>query len=284
MNGSGHAVAHYARGHVGRAGPMALRIALAGLDRHVADRNLVDAAWTAAGVAVAIGEVFDEARAIGGRAIVDVTFALHARLGLSHAAPPTPFIELIALDPYMEWLAPRLEAGAPWRPILARWIETINERLTLHRYGTPAQRRIHAQDLIGAPLAALLEPTAALLELADPMLAFQDLIDADRFGARGWNRIDLPDANRIGGFYGLSDEVRPPSPEHIGAVAARTAEQLAPYAAAPFPPHIQAWVRATIGLVREALLRRAAEGAWPEWPVAEPGWLDRLQSWIRGGK
>lgn len=282
MSGPGHAVASYARGHVGRAGPIALRIALAEMDRKITDSNLIDEAWSAAGVAVAIAESFDEARAIGGRAIIDVTFALHTRLGLSRTAPPTPFIELISLDPYMEWLAPRMKEDSPWRPIVARWIEAINERLTMHRYSAPHHRMRHAFDLIVAPLEKIIEPTHEMIKLAELFVAFQDLIDAETFIARGWNRIDLPDFERIGGFFGLSDSAHPPSMEHIGEMATRLADSLSEIKIEP-ADEIGAWIVELIAFMTDVLKRRAAEGAWPEWPVAEPGWLDRLYSWLRGG-
>lgn len=287
MSGAGHGVANYARGHVGRAGPIVLRIALAEMDKNISDANIIHEAWSAAGFAVAIGEVFDEARAIGGRAIVDVTFALHTRLGLSRTAQPTPFIELIALDPYMEWLAPRMIEGSPWRPVVARWIETINERLTMHRYGSRHRRRGHARDLIAAPFAALLKTklTPELIDRVEPMLAFQDLIDAEGFIARGWNRIDLSDPDRIGGFYGLSDEARPPSMEHIAEAAREVANDMEKYSASSLAPEINTWITETIGFARDALIRRADVGSWPRWPVAEPGWLERVHAWLRrGGK
>lgn len=281
MSGTRTAVANYARGHVGRAGTIALRIALAEMDKKVFDQNLLDEAWTAAGVAVAIGEVFAEARAIGGRAIVDVTFALHTRLGLSRTAPATPYLELIALDPYMEWLAPKMKEGSPWRPVVARWIETINERLTMQRYATDAHRRLHAHDLITAPLAVIVAPTEAMIDVAELMLALQDLIDAERFIERGWNWIDLPGPDQLGGFYALSDSARPPEVKHIGEVAAEVAKKLDQHLGSQFPPELGEWICETIGIARDALNRRAAEGKWPEWPTSEPGWLERVHAWLR---
>ncbi|MCE5230982.1 hypothetical protein LLG95_15495 [bacterium] len=271
-------LALYARGHVNRVGPIPLHVALSELEKS-APAAIADDAWSAAGVAVAIAEAFDEARAIGGRAITDVTFALHTRLGLSRTAPPTPYIQLVSLDPYMEWLTPRMAEGSPWRPIVARWIDIINERLTMHRYADRAHRRRHARDLIAAPLAALAntEPADPLIDFAEHALTFYDLLLADAFATRGWNRIDLPAADQLGGFYSLADEARPPEPAHIASMVAALSEEL--NSAPTVSPALDPWLARITSLMREALAHRAA-GSWPDWMFTQPGFLDRLRSWL----
>ncbi|MEN6626203.1 MAG: hypothetical protein ABFD69_08270 [Candidatus Sumerlaeia bacterium] len=264
----------YARGHVGRVGPIPLRIALTELEK-TAPAGLADEAWCAAGVGCAVAEAYDEAREIGGRAIVDVTFALHTRLGLSRTAPATPYIQLVSLDPYMEWLTSRMKEGAPWRPVVGRWIEIMNERLTLHRYNDREHRRRHARDLIAAPIAILAETEATpeLIDLAELALAFGDLAGAEEYAGRGWNRVDQPGADRIGGFYGLADEARPPEPARIAQAAADLAGRLQTAATPALSPELGPWLEKMCSLMRQALTARAAEGQWPDWMAEQPGWL-----------
>lgn len=271
----------YARGHVGRVGPIPLRIALTELEK-TAPAALADEAWCAAGVGCAVAEAYDEAREIGGRAIVDVTFALHTRLGLSRTAPATPYIQLVSLDPYMEWLGPRMAEGAPWRPVVGRWIEILNERLTMHRYSGPDHRRLHAHDLIAAPIAILakIEMNEELMDFAERALAFCDLVDAEVFAAHGWNRIELPSEDQIGGFFGLADEARPPDHDHIAASAAMLAQAIRTSPVDSFSPDSESWNNQIISLMLEALTSRYYKGVWPDWMKAEAGWLERLRNWV----
>lgn len=268
----------YARGHVGRVAPIPLRIALTELDES-APPGLADEAWCAAGVACAIAEAFDEARTIGGRAIVDVTFALHTRLGLSATAPATPFIQLVSLDPYMEWLEPRMKDGLPWRPVVACWIETLNERLTMHRYPIDKHRQLHAYDLIAAPLLVLVETESdALFDFVDRAIAFYDLFTAELYAQRGWNRIHLPSVDKLGGFYGLADEARPPTPAHIREMAAALAAQLQPLPA--ISPELDPCLNQLCSLMRHALESFSTTGQWPDWMSDQTNWFDRLRAWL----
>ncbi len=274
---SRRAAAHARRALAGGVPPLSW--ALAELERAGAPAGLAEEAWTAAGAAWAIADALARGRAVSGRAVVDVTFALHARLGLMRHGPATPHLELRALEPYMDWLGPRLAEGSPWRELAGRWVEIFNERLTLHRYAHPGHRRRQARDLVARPLALLAGAGAAPEELADRLLAYWDLRRAEADAAAGWNRVELPGGDSMGGFFGLSDQARPPGAERLRALAAELAERIAREPAPAPTPALAGWARALEERMAAELAEYGARGRWPADPAPAGGKTCGIRSW-----
>ena len=270
MTASGAGAAAYARGHLRRAPRPFLRLALEQLDRTSLPAEVIADAWAAAGVGLAFAEILEDAAKMGGRSIVDVTFALHARLGLAASASPPEGLRLVALDPYAAWLERRTLPDSPWRRPFGRWIDLLNERLTLHRYTNPEHRSRHARDLLALPLLTLAraidpaaEPSPALLQFCDRLLALWDLSRSAEHALHGWNRVAPPDPDRIGGFYGLSDEAVPPEPAALRAAAESLMQA---FQAGPPPtllPAFDPWLATLRSLAIDMLASVARGAAWP---------------------
>ncbi len=228
----------------------------------------VDTAWALAALAREMAGALAAAQQTGGRPVVELVFALHRRLGHGVATPaPAPTIDLApvlrGLAPYEAWLARLTADSPPWRAALMRWIDVLSERLTMHRYPDPYRRRQHAHALLGRPLELLAAPAVGAAEI-DPvalaLLRFWDLARARAYAGRGWNRLDSP-ADRLGGFYGLADEARPPTPEEIRSAAAALHAELN----GEWP----AWAEPLRADLQAATASYLESNRWPAWTTAD---------------
>jgi hypothetical protein len=191
-------------------------------------------AW--AGALAAIATALERSFQNSGSEVRDLILRLHEQLSGRSIPPgsaPSP-----ELAPFLPWMKTRLEETSdPVSPriVLMQWIDTASERLTLRRYHRPDLPAHHARTLLLAPVrhlgsGILSKPANAderqLIspeqdtderdkELALVFLRFVDLLDADRLGIQGKNRILPPDAMEFGGFYGISENVQPPDDEEL---------------------------------------------------------------------
>ncbi len=189
-------------------------------------------AW--AGTLASIATALEKAFQHSGAEVRDLILRLHQFLSdpplsrTSSSAPP-PCEELA---PFIAWLESRLSdssAHPPARIVLLQWIDIASERLTLRRYHREDLPAHHAKTLLLAPLRYLggivhapdsratgnEESREREAELALVFLRFVDVLDAERLGQQGKNRVSPPDAMEFGGFYGISENVQPPSSEEL---------------------------------------------------------------------
>lgn len=182
-----------------------------------------------AGFFAEIGLALNEAYSRTGEELRDLIWALHRFLKDSSAPAPT------ALEPYAAWHRLWIGVEDQWRrAVIHNWIDAANERLTMQAYHRADQRRRHALALIAGPMAMLgvcpresaADPRGEVACLAELVLRFFDLLDAERQAAIGRNRIAAPRADGFGGFYALAAEARPPSAEDIVAAALALADDI----------------------------------------------------------
>ena len=235
--------------------------------------------WAAAGLGLALQRELAGRFVRAGREVTEAIFALHDWFSPTPLAPRE--LALPALEPYRAWLAEL--AGGPqaalWRAVWMGWLEVHTERLTLHRYSDRRHRRAHVQKLLTAPVAAWSalcrsetlapEQRSALTEAGELLLSYVDLCDAKRAATRGWNRIDVPEqATRMGGFYGLGDEARPPD---AAALAESARELLAAFAAfdpatlGVYDPMLIAIFTQAQSRLERSLRRFVRSGHWQPW-------------------
>ena len=292
-------VVRHARHTLNRRGPQPLVRALRRLDKTPVERATADLVWLVAGLGWAFAETLNRAHSTAGRAVVELIFTLHARLG--HGAPPAQTdarlnASLARLKPYEPWIEEYVGSGSLWRPVLIRWVDILSERLTMHRYGDAGRRRLHAEALLAVPLRLIfgldteperLKGTAqqeALTAFCEQVLAFWDLTRAETQSSLGWNRIEPPAADQIGGFVGLADEARPPTPETVRRTAG---EMAAAIQAAPSPrpdESLDAWLDDLSVQMQAALKQYAATGYWPPGigPADGGGMWNRFRDLFRG--
>lgn len=212
------------------------------IDRLAEGHESPDEVLACAGALAALALELDRTFNQAGSEVRDLILRLHDFLGAPSDAsapgpavlPPLPFPEFEAFAP---WLRRRLSlppsappAGLAPRLVFLQWIDVASERLTLRRYHRPDLPSHHASTLIARPVLMLgvadPEPTAAgasphhgpIEEIALIVLRFVDLLDAERLGAQGKNRAAGYAPADMGGFYGVSENVQPPTREILDAL------------------------------------------------------------------
>lgn len=231
-------------------------------------------AW--AGSLAAIATDLEQAFLESGTEVRDRILGLHAMLSggeVSREALPGR-----ELEPFLPWLIPYLESSpdspSP-RIVLMQWIDVASERLTLRRYHRPDLPAHHARTLIvvpartlGIPLAPPEDEKSAAresgatreTEIALALLRFVDLLDAGRLSAQGKNRISAPDTGEFGGFYGVSENVQPPSTRELEAEMAELQQDLAQLLEiSGLAPAVQVMLED----MKRALRGREERGSWP---------------------
>ena len=261
------------------AGPLvqALRLldkSAAGGEETVAE-SAREIAWTAAGLGHELSHALSVAHRQTGRLVVDLVFTLHSRLGQgSPPAQPHPRLEefLSPIAMYDPWIRSVAESRSPWRPVLIRWVDVMSERLTMHRYTDPRRRRLHAEALLLRPLRLFFNEAArtdeaTVIETAfcEHLLAFWDLTQAERQREWGWNRVEAPQDPRMGGFYGLADEARPPTPEALRKAAGELAAVLESEISRPSSGVMRHWPASLRDQMQPTLEQYARTGRWPSW-------------------
>lgn len=289
-----------ARKMLERQGAPPLTSALRLLEEVQVERAVADKLWTVAGVGIAFSGMLHEAQATSGRRVIDTIFALHALLAPESAQPsaelaPSLFMHL---EPYLPWLRSMARTHTDWRSLWMRWIDTLSERLTMHRYGDRGRRRLHARVLLAEPLMLIqaesgcmagAQADADLIAFCETSLGFWDLIHAPADAAKGWNRIALPGENQMGGFFGLGDEARPPDEDDICRGAEGLLAGLLESCCTPLPlpgqagaDPLAAWIQRLQNELFKALELYLQTGLWPEWTQkpanqCRNGFLQRLK-------
>lgn len=224
-----------------RAGRRALALSLPPaflrwIDRLAGEHDSPEEVLALAGALAAIALEFEQSFARAGTEVRDLILRLHDFLAQADASANVPAVApppFAGFEPFVPWLRARLVAPAPGHPprlVILQWIDVASERLTLRRYHRPDLPAHHAAVLIARPVrmlgfaaAAPTNPDALprrdpLDEVALVLLRFIDLLDAERLGGQGKNRAPGYHPADIGGFYGISENVQPPSRETLDAL------------------------------------------------------------------
>lgn len=263
-----------ARRWVFRHGPWPLWRALELLEEVQPHARLTGPLWMLAEAGTRINRLLDEAWRRSGRAVVDEVMALHRALGSVEAGSGQPRLPAEFVSRCDAFLEAARATKSPWRTMLTGWVDTMHERLTMHRYPDPCRRARHARALIVEPVrlavgrsavvgGSLGEETNAELDaLADRAMAFVDLTRAADDALHGWNRIDLPEAERLGGFFGLADEARPPDETAVRAHARQLLVDLSVWEGRSLDPRLDRWASAVVEAMREGLAHYLKTGGW----------------------
>ncbi len=232
-------------------------------------------AWTAAGLGHELSHALSGAHRQTGRLVVDLVFTFHSRLGqgnppAQHHTRLEEFMSPIAM--YDPWIRSVAESRSPWRQILIRWVDVMSERLTMHRYTDPRRRRLHAEALLARPLRLFFneaarndEATEIETAFCEQALAFWDLTRAERQREWGWNRVEAPQGPRMGGFYGLADEARPPTPDALRKAAGELAAALESATPRPSGAVMRHCLVRLRDQMQPTLEEYARTGRWPSW-------------------
>jgi hypothetical protein len=289
-----------ARREVIRHGPAEVAGALVLMEksRDFREELNADLAWTAAGFGVTMAGAFLETQAAAGRAVVELVYHLHGMLEHGSVPPegiasaPHRRVELgdvaARLAPYRPWIAGLCAARSPWRMVLAQWVDTFSERLTMQRYGDPYRRRAHANALLARPVHLLgggsgLQPPAELVRFAEAALAWWDLSRAGADAERGWNRIEAP-GDQMGGFFGLAESARPADVAALRAAAATLQGELQTIELGASLP-TRAWMEILRQRMLETLAQYIETGAWRDRGSEQGGSLmGRLRAKWRMGR
>lgn len=230
-------------------------------------------AWCGALAAIALG--LERAYGRAGSEVRDLILQLHRAIDATGAPPPPS--EFPEIADFMPWFSGLL-ASVPDRPRLQTqrtvlsWIDVASERLTMRRYHRPDHPLHHARVLIVQPLVQLgLEPGGkgassergheAWDAFALALLRFLDLMDSERQGAMGRNRVAGYLPAQMGGFYGVSENVQPPEREVVDQLARDLLQTVGTLAGRPLPSPL---VGVILRDMNEALETRLRKGAWPQ--------------------
>jgi hypothetical protein len=258
-----------------------------------------------AAVALALGNMFREAMDGGGRRVVELIFSLHNSLHLGNSINQDE-IRNLAVRPLIahscrRWWDCNVRPGSPWRPVLIRWIDYFSERLTMPAYADPRRRMHHAVAFLADPLrliaasdasvsppvapspAAL--PPVALDRLAEQWLNFWDLLHAAGNATRGLNRILIPSANHMGGFFALDENVTPPAMNEILRAAEVLRDQMRRAPPPPLHPDLDDALLKVHDCMIAALDNYVRGGQWPDWAKSSDKnllseGLRRLRNWF----
>lgn len=230
-------------------------------------------AWGGALAAIALE--LERAYGRAGSEVRDLILQLHRAIDAT-GAPPSLFAYPELAD-FLPWIT-GLPASGPdraWlqtRRTLLSWIDVASERLTMRRYHRPDHPLHHARALIVQPLVQLgLDPGGEGAtahhgaEAWDPfaltLLRFLDLLDSERQGALGRNRVAGSLPAQMGGFYGVSENVQPPERNAVDQLTRELLQAVGSLAAAPLPSPLVGVILKDMNAALETRLRR---GDWPQ--------------------
>lgn len=271
-----------------------------------------DTFWALAGTLAAIAVGLERGFLQSGTYVRDFTWQLHGVLNGEINKQETREARGIesSFEDFRPWLGERIAAedtsdtGPTFdvRPTLFNWIDVANQRLTLRRYARPDQIEHHARALIWRPIELTREKVASGTDknkpstegsLASPdggdigfavlVIRFFDLLDVERQSTMGRNRIRAAEADDVAGFYGVSEEVMPPSGEEERHACETFLEDLKAMDA----KRIERVHMTIIEAMGKAVREKLGGGTWPQSfrmksPRERLTWLIRRQ--VRAGK
>lgn len=225
--------------------------------------------FAVAGSLASIAAGLEKAYLNAGSDVRDLVLALHLYIKYPERPATESVAGLKAYDPWFRArLAPHETDSSNVRSVYFQWIDAASERLTLKAYQGPGHRARHARVLIARPLSLIdsegRAPIAeAMLPLAEFVLRFWDLLDADRQTAMGRNRISDPEHGRLGASYAMAGDVELPTGESYNAALRRLVADSSAFPIAEMPLSLRPAAERITAELRGAVEHRLNGGEWP---------------------
>ena len=233
--------------------------------------------FAVAGSLASIAAGLEKAYLKAGSDVRDLVLALHKIIRYPERPATESVAGLKAYDPWFRArLAPNETDSSDVQSVYFQWIDAATERLTLKAYQGPDHQTRHARVLIARPLSLIDfegrdSLAEAVLPLAEFVLRFWDLVDADRQTAMGRNRICDAEHGRLGASYAMAGDVELPTGESYSAALRRLVADSSAFQTTEMPLTLRPAAERIIAELCGGVEQRLNGGEWPaDFQIAGP--------------